>query len=167
MVGRVVAKEVRAGERTEEDAVVRRLESNAICTNVSFVDSEALAEELRQLGPKFSEGVIVTQVVPHYDADSTGVRRFRRLLTKYRPSSSPGFVSLEGYIAASIFVEGLRRAGPVLTTDSLVEALEEIRDLDLGIGEPIKFGPSKHQGSSKVWGSILDDKGNYRDLDLD
>ena len=88
-------------------------------------------------------------------------------LNEYRPAAQPGFVSLEGYIAASIFVEGLRRAGPRLTTNSLVAALEEIRDLDLGIGEPIRFGPSKHQGSSKVWGSILDDKGDFRNLDLD
>ena len=146
---------------------VRGLPSKVICTNVSFVNSEALAEELTPLGPKYSAGIIVTQVVPHYDSDSTGVRTYRRLLMRYRPSALPGFVSLEGFIAASIFVEGLRRAGPELTTDSLVSALEEIRDLDLGIGEPIRFGPSKHQGSSKVWGSILDDKGTYRNLDLD
>ena len=145
---------------------VRLLRSRAICTNISFV-SDALAEELIELGPEYSAGIIVTQVVPHYDSDSTGVRTYRRQLNRYRPSALPGFVSLEGFIAASIFVEGLRRAGPVLTTDSLVSALEEIRDLDLGIGEPIRFGPSKHQGSHKVWGSILDEKGAYRNLDLD
>ena len=146
---------------------VRRLGSSAVCTNVSFVDSEALAEELGQLGPRLRAGVIVTQVVPHYDSSSTGVSRYRRDLKQYRPSAQPGFVSLEGYIAASIFVEGLRQAGPRLTTDSLVSALEGIRDLDLGIGDPIRFGPSKHQGSSKVWGTVLDDKGVYHNLDLD
>jgi serine/threonine protein kinase len=146
---------------------VRRLGSKAICTNVSFVDSEALAEELGQLGPGLRDGVIVTQVVPHYDSTSTGVSRYRRDLAKYRPSAVPGFVSLEGYIAASVFFEGLRRAGPRLTTDSLVSALEGIRDLDLGIGEPIRFGPSRHQGSNKVWGAVLDEKGEYHNLDLD
>src|SRR5215470_16166372 len=35
-----------------------------IYTNVSFVGSSALAEELRLLGPRYAEGVIVTQVVP-------------------------------------------------------------------------------------------------------
>src|SRR5262249_31551174 len=35
-----------------------------IYTNVSFVGSTALAEELKLLGPKFSNGAIVTQVVP-------------------------------------------------------------------------------------------------------
>jgi hypothetical protein len=33
--------------------------------DVSFVGSEALAEELRELGPGYARGVIVTQVVPH------------------------------------------------------------------------------------------------------
>ena len=146
---------------------LRRLGSKAICSNVSFVDSEALSEELGQLGPGLRDGVIVTQVVPHYDSTSTGVSRYRRDLKEHRPSVASGFVSLEGYIAASVFVEGLRRAGPRLTTDSLVTALEGIRDLDLGIGDPIRFGPSKHQGSSKVWGTVLDDKGVYHNLDLD
>jgi serine/threonine protein kinase/ABC-type branched-subunit amino acid transport system substrate-binding protein len=146
---------------------VRGMGSSAICANVSFVHSDRLAEELGQLGPRLREGVIVTQVVPHYDSSNIGVSRYRRDLEKYRPSAAPGFVSLEGYIAASAFVKGLRRAGPRLTTDSLVSALEGIRDLDLGIGEPIRFGPSRHQGSSKVWGTVLDEKGEHRNLDLD
>ena len=33
---------------------------------------------------------------------------------------------------------------------------ESIRDLDLGIGPIINFGPSRHQGSHKVWGTVLE-----------
>ena len=42
----------------------RDLFPGMIYTNVSFVGSTALAQELMLLGPRFAEGVIVTQVVP-------------------------------------------------------------------------------------------------------
>jgi branched-chain amino acid transport system substrate-binding protein len=39
-----------------------------IYTNVSFVGSTALANELMLLGPRYASGVIVTQVVPAFPA---------------------------------------------------------------------------------------------------
>lgn len=54
-----------------------------------------------------------------------------------------------------------------VNTDSLITALESIHNLDLGIGVPITFGPSDHDGSHKVWGTALDKSGQYQILDLD
>jgi ABC-type branched-subunit amino acid transport system substrate-binding protein/predicted Ser/Thr protein kinase len=138
-----------------------------IFTSVSFVNSEALAEELRQLGPRYPPGVIVTQVVPPVTSQSSAVLKYRELLRRYQSSERPGSVSLEGYLAASVLVEGLRRAGSELTTDTLIEALESIRDLDLGIGTLLRFSPSEHQASHKVWAIVLDEKGQFQPLDLD
>ena len=61
-------------------------------------------------------------------------------------------MSLEGYVAGSLLLEGLKRVGPQLGTEKLVEALETVRDFDMGLGAPISFGPTEHQGSHKVWG---------------
>jgi hypothetical protein len=74
---------------------------------------------------------------------------------------------VEGYLDAMVFVEGLRRAGDNLTTESLVEALETIRNLDLGLGTPLSYGPSEHQASHKVWGSVLDASGSFQILELE
>jgi ABC-type branched-subunit amino acid transport system substrate-binding protein len=134
---------------------------------VSFVGSDMLAEEFRAIGPEYGEGVIVTQVVPHFQSGATGVIRYRDLLSKYSPEARPGFVSLEGFVAAECLVEGLKKAGPNLTTESLVDALESVRDLDLGIGPVMSFGPSRHQASSKVWGTMLDGSGTFEILELD
>jgi len=132
-------------------------------SNVSFVGSTALAEEL---GPAYAKGVIVTQVVPPINSQSTAVRNYRQHLKTYYPNEPATFVSLEGYINAVILEEALRRAGDTLTTDSLVNALESISKFDIGIGAPIHFGPSDHQASDKVWGSVLDDKAKFQHLDL-
>jgi ABC-type branched-subunit amino acid transport system substrate-binding protein len=138
-----------------------------IFSSVSFVGSNALAEELLQLGPRYPEGVIVTQVVPLPTSKASAILKYQQLLARYAPSEKPDFVSLEGYIAANVLIEGLRRAGKGLNTDSLIDALEGIRGYDMGIGVPITYGPSEHQGSHKVWGTVLDAQGVYRQLDLE
>ena len=146
---------------------VKDARKDMLFANVSFVGSEALAEELGQLGPNYGEGIIVTQVVPHPNSQASAVLKYRELLGKFHPSEKPGFVSLEGYIDAMILTHALEQAGGNLTTDSLIAALESIRNLDMGIGALITFGPSDHQGSQKVWGTILDGIGQYQTLDLD
>jgi len=146
---------------------LREKQFDGIFTNVSFVGSTALAEELRQLGPKYSSGVIVTQVVPPVDSASTALIHYRDALVHYFPGEKPDYVSLEGYISASILLEGFRRAGKEPTTETLIDGLESIHGLDIGIGTPIQYGLSEHQGSHKVWGTVLDENANYHVVDLE
>jgi serine/threonine protein kinase/ABC-type branched-subunit amino acid transport system substrate-binding protein len=138
-----------------------------IFTSVSFVGSNALAEALKELGPKYANGVIVTQVVPFFGSGATGVLEYRERLAHYFPAEQPGFVSLEGYIVARVLCEALEKVGPDVTTEKLVDALESIQGVDFGIGTKISFGPSEHQGSHKVWAATLDVQGEFRSLDLD
>jgi branched-chain amino acid transport system substrate-binding protein len=144
----------------------RDLFPSMIYTNVSFVGSTALAEELKLLGPKYTDGVIVTQVVPPIEGYSSLVLEYRAALAKHFPGEAPDYVSLEGYIAAGLLAEGLKRAGPRLDTEKVVEALETVRDFDIGLGTLLSFGRTEHQGSHKVWATQLDQTGRYQPLDL-
>ncbi|HEY2027725.1 MAG TPA: ABC transporter substrate-binding protein [Myxococcales bacterium] len=146
---------------------VKAQRPDMIFTSVSFVGSQALADELTAYGPKDAEGVIVTQVVPLPTSRSTAVSRYQELLPKYSLGEKPDFISLEGYIAAQLLIEGLRRAGPEFTTESLVDTLETMRGIDLGIGATLSFGLSEHQASHKVWGTVLDAQAQYQSLDLE
>jgi branched-chain amino acid transport system substrate-binding protein len=137
-----------------------------IYTNVSFVGSTALAEELKLLGPKYTDGVIVTQVVPPIEGYSSLILEYKAALAKYFPGEAPDYVSLEGYITAGLLAEGLKRAGSQLDTEKVVEALENLRDFDMRLGTPLTFGRTEHQGSHKIWGTQLDEAGRYQPLDL-
>jgi branched-chain amino acid transport system substrate-binding protein len=137
-----------------------------IYSNVSFVGSTALAEELMLLGPKYANGVIVTQVVPAVDSYSNVVLEYKTALSHYFPGEAPDYVSLEGYITANVMIEGLKRTGPMLDTERLVEGLESLRDLDLGLGTLVNFGRTEHQGIHKVWGTQLDAQGRYQPIEL-
>ncbi|MET0968600.1 MAG: ABC transporter substrate-binding protein [Tardiphaga sp.] len=136
-------------------------------TNISIVGSSELAEELKLLGPKYTSGVIVTQVVPAVDAYSSAILEYKAALAKYFPGEAPGYVSLEGYIGANVLIQGLKQAGQQLDTERLVDSLESIRGLDMGLGTQLSYGRSEHQGSHKVWGTALDENGRYRAIDLD
>ncbi|HET9553540.1 MAG TPA: ABC transporter substrate-binding protein [Anaeromyxobacteraceae bacterium] len=136
-------------------------------TNVSAVDSNALADQLLQAGGRYTEDVVVTQIVPLPTSRATAVARYRQLLETNALGDRPGFLTLEGFVVGEILVEALRRAGPELDTERLVAALEGIRDLDLGFGTRIAFGPGEHQGSHKVWGTTLQPDGSYAPLDLE
>ena len=83
-------------------------------TNVSFVGSTALADELMLLGPRFATGVIVTQVVPAVSGYSSIVLEYKNALAKYFPGEAPDYVSLEGYVAATVLMQGLKKAGPAV-----------------------------------------------------
>jgi branched-chain amino acid transport system substrate-binding protein len=139
---------------------------NLIYTNVSFVGSTALAEELMLLGPKYAEGVIVTQVVPAVDSYSSVTLGYKSALAAYFPGEAPDYVSLEGYVAANVLIEALKRTGPQLDTERLVDGLENLRNYDLGLGTLVNFGPGEHQGLHKVWGTQLDATGHYQAIEL-
>jgi branched-chain amino acid transport system substrate-binding protein len=144
----------------------RDLYPNMIYTSVSFVGSTALANELMLLGKRFATGVIVTQVVPAVEGHSSLVLEYKSMLSKYFPGEPPDYVSLEGYVAGKIMIAALKRNGPSLDTEKLVATLENIHDLDIGLGTPISFGRSRHQAVVKVWGTQLDENGHYQHLDL-
>jgi ABC-type branched-subunit amino acid transport system substrate-binding protein len=144
----------------------RDLFPGMIYTNVSFVGSTALADELMLLGPRFANGVIVTQVVPAIDGYASAILKYKDALAKYQGEEEPDYVSFEGYVDGSLLLEGLRRAGPEPDTEKLVDGLESIRNFDMGLGTLINFGPSDHQGSHKVWGTELNSQGQYEPIDL-
>jgi ABC-type branched-subunit amino acid transport system substrate-binding protein len=138
-----------------------------VVTNVSAVDSDALAEELVSDGPKATEGVLVTQIVPLPTSHAPAVARFQAAMARAGGGARRGFVALEGFVAAQILIEGLRRAGAELDSEKLVTALESIRDLDVGIGARISFSPADHQGSRQVWGTLLQPDGTWKQTTLE
>jgi ABC-type branched-subunit amino acid transport system substrate-binding protein len=138
-----------------------------VYTNVSFVGSTELAEELNLLGPRFASGVIVTQVVPAVGGYSSAVLEYKNALAKYFPGEAPDYVSLEGYIAAKVLIQGLKQTGGSLDTEHLIDNLEAMRNIDLGLGTTLGFGRSEHQASHKIWGTALDDSGKFTTLELE
>lgn len=126
--------------------------------NVSFVGTQALADELGKIG----NGVVVSQVMPFPFSTTTAIsREYLAAIEKAGNTLKPNYSGIEGYINAKVLVEGLRRAGPNPTRDTLVSALESIQTASFG-GFNVNFGPHDHMGSSFVDLSMLTEDGRVR-----
>ncbi len=141
--------------------------SHLVYTNASAVEAGVLAERLMEARVPLADDVVVTQVVPLPTSQASSVIEYRRLLATHAQGENPGPLSLEGYLAGRLFVEALKRAGPELSGERLVSILEDLHDLDLGIGVRLGFSPSEHQASHKIWGTLLQPNGTYRSVDLE
>lgn len=125
----------------------RKMKMDPTFVTISFVGSKALAAELGADG----EGVIVSQVVPQpWDTNLAIVAEYQAALTAVDAAAEPGFVSLEGYVAGRLVVEGLRKAGTDLTRDSFMNAMNTLGTVDMG-GMTLTFGPGDNQGSDDVF----------------
>ncbi len=135
----------------------RRLGLDTEFVNISFVGSNALAQEL---GPD-GAGVFVTQVVPFpWDRSQDIVASYRRTLAAYDPSSTAGFVSLEGYLAGRLAIAGLQACGPRLSRDCFLKSLRSSESVDLD-GFELRYGEQDNQGSDQVFLTVIGSDGRY------
>lgn len=106
---------------------------------ISHASGKPLARALGADGA----GLGITKVVPSpWNPAIPIVRDYQKAMAK-NSSADYSFTSLEGFIAAKVAVEALRRAGREPTREAFVSALENLRDLDLG-GVQISFSPTNH-----------------------
>ena len=128
-------------------SALRNRGSRAQIMNVSFVGTQALQKAM-PVGE--ANGIGVAQVVPFpWNRWIPVVADYQRCLRLSDKSSGFGFTSFEGYLAARMITEALERAGKNPSRQALVQALESIRDLDLG-GFRLQMGRDDHDASDFV-----------------
>jgi ABC-type branched-subunit amino acid transport system substrate-binding protein len=126
--------------------------------NVSFVGTQALADELGKEG----RGIMVSQVMPFPFSTTTGIaREYLDAVARAGGDAQPNYSSMEGYLAAKVLTEGFRRAGRNPTRESLVSGLESIQNVSFG-GFSVEFGPRDHVASRFVDLSMLTEDGKVR-----
>ena len=126
--------------------------------NVSFVGTQALADELGKDGA----GVVVSQVVPNPFSTARPItREFLDAIAKGGNKVQPNFSSMEGFLAARLLAEGVKRAGGRATRDSLVAGLESIGEQSFG-GFAVSLSATDHVASSFAELSMLTGDGKVR-----
>tara|TARA_R110001599_G_scaffold31279_5_gene104403 strand:- start:2602 stop:3765 length:1164 start_codon:yes stop_codon:yes gene_type:complete len=128
--------------------------------NVSFVGSHVLEQSLKGI----DANVLVSQVVPEIDADLPIVNEYRQALEQYDKNLQPNTVSLEGYIVAKVFCQALKRIDGPVTRQSVVDALYNLEDWDIGLETQSSFASNASPAGSKVWLSKLEN-GSFRSFE--
>lgn len=119
---------------------------------VSFMGSREFA---RKLGNNDTDTIIMSQVVPPFtqadDLTHSDATDYVAALKISYPNDTPNLVGLEGFFNARVLVEGLRRAGPDLTRDKFINAIESMNNFEIVPGVRISFGGRDHQGMDKIY----------------
>ena len=152
----------------EQTATQKASRLSIYFSNVSFVGPNSLAARLKEAGnvatptgPRpYSDGVFVSQVVPNYENDkSDAVTDYRKALVL--AGLTPSFTSLEGYLAARVFVAGLAAHDGPFSPDALIATFEHLPTLNLGLGASSGFTPSNHNYSKSVFGTAITSEGGF------
>jgi branched-chain amino acid transport system substrate-binding protein len=122
--------------------------------NTSFVGTQALADELG----KEAAGVVISQVVPSpFDNSRSVSREFAAHVKQAGGDARVNYSSMEGYLAAKLFTEGLRR-GTSATRDGLMRGVESIGQQSFG-GFNVNLSAANHVASKFVEISMLSGDG--------
>ncbi len=152
---------------------------------ISFVGGEAMLKLLsaaeRKLNKDYTSRLVSSQVVPSYNDDSVPVvREYRAAMDRYRDAIMPpdsliyptgktaereyeplpyGFISLEGYLDAKLFVAILQRMGADPRRADLAQTVLTMGDFDLGMEQPLSFGGAtgRRQASDQVYYTVVRD----------
>jgi branched-chain amino acid transport system substrate-binding protein len=146
-----------AGNTANAIQAIRAAGSRAQAVTLSNNASEGF---IKLLG-EHARGVIVTQVFPNERSVAYGLIKEAQEFAKAKGLEGVSPAMMEGYAAAKVLTEGLRRAGPNPTPVALRDALENLRNYDLG-GLTVGYSPTNHTGLDFADLSIVDASGKFR-----
>jgi branched-chain amino acid transport system substrate-binding protein len=118
--------------------------------NPTFIGSSALYTDLiHKLGGKAMDGLYGTMTVQHpYLDESSQPIRFWAAKYKTKYNEDPTVFSVYGYIIMDQFLQGAKKAGNNLTTDSFVKAMDSSTfGADMFGSPPASYTPTKHLGN--------------------
>jgi branched-chain amino acid transport system substrate-binding protein len=125
-------------------------ESRKTAFNPVFVGTSAAYTELiHKLGGKAMDGLYATMTaqIPYPDDPSQPIRFWaNKYKTKF--GDDPSLFSAYGYTVMDYFIQAAAKAGPNLSTDSFIKAMDASTfPADIFGAPPFTFGPTKRLGS--------------------
>ena len=106
-----------------------------------------------------ARGVIVSQVLPR--SQNYALVQEANALARAHDVQDVSPAMLEGFVAAKVMVEALRRASPKPTREKIHAALESLHKFDLG-GLSLSFSPNDHTGLDFADLAIISETGKFR-----
>lgn len=109
-------------------------------------------------------GMINSAPIEPPDSNHPLMVKYRAWHKKYEPNERWGVFYYSGCLYAEPLVEGLRRAGRNLTPETLIKAMETMKDWKGGIGSPITFTSTDHQGTKDIYFVQVQPDGSWKKL---
>ena len=137
---------------------IKALRAAGSAAQVVTLSNNASGGFIKSLGEN-ARGVIVSQVFPQ--SISYALVKEAQDMARARGTTDVSPAMLEGYAAAKVLVEALRRAGPKPSRERIQAALEGLGKFDIG-GLEVNFSPQDHTGLDFADLSIITSDGRFR-----
>ena len=137
---------------------IKALRAAGSGAQVVTLSNNASGGFVKSLGEN-ARGVIVSQVFPQ--SVSYALVKEAQELARAKGLGDASPAMLEGYAAAKVLVEALRRAGPKPGRERIQAALEGLSKFDIG-GLEVNFSPQDHTGLDFADLSIITSDGRFR-----
>lgn len=118
--------------------------------NPVFLGSSAAYTDLiHKLGGKAMDGLYATMTVQHpYLDEASQPLRFWAAKYKTKFNEDPTVFSVYGYLIIDAFIRGAQKAGPNLSTETFIKAMDTmVIEPDMFGAARATYGPTKHLGS--------------------
>ncbi|MDE2615733.1 MAG: ABC transporter substrate-binding protein [Burkholderiales bacterium] len=139
-------------------AGIKAIRAAGSSAQVVTLSNNASGGFVKQLGEQ-ARGVIVSQVFPQ--SISYGLVKEAQDMARAKGITEVSPAMLEGFAAAKVLVEALRRTGGKPSRERIQAALEGLSKFDIG-GLEVNFGPQDHSGLDFADLSIITADGRFR-----
>jgi len=133
-------------------AFIRKLRDSGNRARLFSISVVNFKELLKNTGDDLSRGVGISQVMPFpYNMASPVpvVREFHAAMKQHAPTKTISYASMEGFIAAKVMVEAVKRSRADPSRERVLQSLSDMRDFDVG-GFKVNFGGENRVGSRFV-----------------
>jgi branched-chain amino acid transport system substrate-binding protein len=137
--------------------IYKKIKSTKPQMLLAVISNNATASFIKSLG-EVGRGVYVSQVMPGENSTAGVVREMSADFPGGRAAMSPAHI--EGYMAAKLAVEALNRSGKRPSRAKLLEALENMKNFDLG-GFTVSYSATDHSGMDYIDLSIISRNGTF------
>lgn len=142
-------------------AVIKQTRKSGAATQFYNLAAQANRKVVTDLG-EHTSGVVFTALVPSpWKNALTIVRDYQNAIQTATAKTDYSYLGFEVFINAKLLMEGLTQAGPKLSRENLVTALESMGEKNFGGGITIKYGPNDRDGSSYVGLTIVNKEGRF------
>lgn len=138
-------------------ALIKKLRASGSKARLFSISVVNFKELLKNTGDELARGVGISQVMPFpYNMSSPVpvVRDFHAAMKQYAPTKTISYASMEGYIAAKVLAEAVKRARADPSREKVLAQLAEMRDFDTG-GFKVNFGGDNRVGSRFVEVTVI------------
>ena len=149
---------VASGQAVVDGAKAFRAAGSA--AQIVTLSNNASSGFIKSLGDN-ARGVIVTQVFPYERSIAYGMVKEAQELARVKGAGEISPATLEGFAAAKVLVESLRRAGPKPSREKIEVALEGLRKFDIG-GLEVNYSAEDHTGLDFADLSIIGTDGKFK-----